>query len=78
MRKLVEDIVKKNFYHGATDLQESYIVYLRKDAKKPIPDGYCEDGKMSGHITDISKFVESLTDEELLKALDAQACERYR
>ena len=78
MRQLVENKVVFDFERGLRDIGLSYVRYARHRGNVPALVNCFVNEEGDPEVTDIRKLVKELTDEELLQALDTQACENYR
>lgn len=81
MRQLVIDKIKRLFFSRCTDLCIPHLNYNRRKENRPDLECVivvkCDDFEYL-MPQDLDKFLEQLTDAELLEALDSQLCDKYR
>jgi hypothetical protein len=78
MREFIKKRIVSNFQQGLDELNISCLNYQREVEHRPLlVEQYLRDWKKNPEF-DIQKFVNALTDDELLDVLDKQACQRYR
>ena len=78
IKELIKRYIIANFENGFDELGENRFNYDREKRGDPLLDVRETKDWEKNPQFDIRKFVNELTDEELLDCLDSQACQRYR
>ena len=80
LRELIKARIIRGYNNGLNELGDHYFNYAREREGRPLlAEQFLDDWDYTPNPEfDIEKFIDELTDEELIDCLDYQACQDYR